>query len=433
MSKTGQVRGLKKLGRNVVHLAMSGQLTGKPVAVRPGPPALVGPRAGVVFFAAGLAAGDVLSALGKNDGATLRQVIPWQFAGRPAVSMQGRYIRIEAGWPSDWALSLVSLKHLRQVRRSGVWSVGLAETGQTVTVSLDDRKPSFLVSGQTGSGKSVALRSAAYQLAQNGDRLVLCDGKFGESLRAVEHLPGVVGPVAIEGPEIRAALGWAISEMRRRYEVGKHDGRVIVIFDEFQRFNDDAAIVGLLADLVSLGRAAGVHTILATQHPSLAAFKTDNTRRNLVGRIAFRVGDFDASRVAVGDVAPRADWLLGAGDGYTITPGACDRTQAVYTDERDYNELDGGQWEIDIWPEFDAEAAGQELPATAAASFSGDELATAIISASESEGRPTLLNRLEALGLSKPGAERGMKLLRIGRETYGGLTRQSYNLARLID
>uniref|UniRef100_A0A6M3XZ04 Putative DNA translocase n=1 Tax=viral metagenome TaxID=1070528 RepID=A0A6M3XZ04_9ZZZZ len=426
-----QVRGLKKLGRNVAHLAMAGQLTGKPVAIGKGPPGLVGPRAGVMFFNAGLAAGDVLNALGKNDCATLRQVVPWQFTGRPSATMQGRYIRVEAGWPADWSLSLVTLSSLKQIRRSGTWSVGLAETGQTVTVSLDDRKPSFLVSGQTGSGKSVALRSAVFQLGQNSDdRLVLCDGKFGESLKPVERVRGVVGPVAVDAAEIRAALGWACLEMRRRYERG-HEGKIIVVFDEFQRFADDTAITGLLSDIVSLGRAAGVHAILATQHPSLAAFKTDNTRRNLVGRIAFRVGDYDASRVAVGDVSPRADWLLGAGDGYTITPGACDRTQAVFTDGHNYDESDG-TWEFDAWPEFDAESAGQqELPA-AVGGFDGDELATSIISASESEGRPSLLNRLEAIGLSRPGAERGIRLLRIGREAYDGLQRQCYSLAKLV-
>ena len=204
-----------------------------------------------------------------------------------------------------------------------------------------------LVSGQTGSGKSVALRSAVLQLARDPDnRLVLVDGKMGEGLAGLAHLPGVVGPVAIDAPAARAALGWAAVQMRERYQVGNGGGRVVVVVDEFQEWSGDAVFVDLMRKLAAQGRAAHVHLIAATQHPAVDAFGDSTTRRNLTGKLALRVGDPDASRVAVGGNLPRADYLLGAGDAYAVGPGACHRVQMAYVGQPDIDAAAGGEWEI---------------------------------------------------------------------------------------
>jgi hypothetical protein len=262
---------------------------------------------------------------------------------------------------------------------------------------------------------------------------VLVDGKMGESLRAVERLPGIIGPCAVEGPEVRAALGWACAEMRRRYEAGYHDGRVIVVVDEFQELVQDDIIVDLLRQLVAQGRAASVHALLATQHPTVDAFGDSSMRRNLVGKVALRVGDPDASRVAVGGSTPRADFLLGAGDSYTVSPSACHRVQLVYIDGRDITRGENGtDWRYSRWPEYDAEGVGQELP-DVAWHYSGPELAVSIVSAAYNEGRPSLVNRLADADLGKPGSERAARLLRLGRDAHDWMEQNGYAVCLAAD
>ena len=417
---------LTSWARYLADAARSGLLTGRPCPISR-IETIAGPRAGAIEMYCGLEAGRLLRALSRNDCAALRQFIPWQFTGEPQVFMSGRYVRCEAGWPDGLAEKVIHLADLGQhPRNGGRWIAGKSETGATVVPGLTDKIPHFLVAGETGSGKSVALRSAVLQLSADPDNsIVLVDGKMGESLRAVERLPGVVGPCAVDGPTARSALGWAAAEMRRRYRSGKRNGRLIVVVDEFQELVADEVIVGLLRKLAAQGRAAHVHCLLATQHPTVDAFGDSSIRRNLVGKVALRVADPDASRVAVGGATPRADHLLGAGDSYTIGPGACHRVQLAYVDDKEIEAAGYGSWRFPRWPEYEPENVGQDLP-TAGWSYSGAELAVSIVSAAEGEGRPTLVRRLQSHGLGRPGAERGIRLLKLGREAYDWLQQHGY-------
>jgi hypothetical protein len=264
------------------------------------------------------------------------------------------------------------------------------------------------------------LRSAVLQLSRDRqNKLVLVDGKMGESLKGLQHLPNIVGPCAIDPMEIRGALGWVATRMRKRYENGGK-GRVILVFDEIQELVRDEVVVDLLRKLVSQGRAAGVHCLLATQHPTVDAFGDSATRRMLGGKLALRVGDPDASRVAVGGSTPRADRLLGAGDAYTIAPGACHRTQIAYVDERSVARGGTGQWELGKWPELLAEDVGRDLPGDDVERvgwhYDGRELAVGLISTSLGEGRPSLKDRMEAAGLDRPGSTRAVRLMKLARE-----------------
>jgi hypothetical protein len=170
---------------------------------------IAGPRAGALELQADLDTEALLKALGKSDCATLRQFIPWDFPGEPSVCMSGRYVRVEAGWPSGMAEKMIRLRDLSpHPKLGGRWVAGKNERGRTVIAAFNDRTSNFLVSGSTGSGKSVALRNAVFQLCKDTqNQVVLLDGKYGESLRQVSHLRGVVGPVAVEAQDMRAALG----------------------------------------------------------------------------------------------------------------------------------------------------------------------------------------------------------------------------------
>lgn len=428
--KTENVRSrlLEEWARYLAGAAAQGTFTRKPLTLQI--QGVIGPRAGALDLYAGVDAPKLLTALSRNDAALLRQFVPWAFVGNPMVYMSSRFVRVEAGWPDDLAEKKILLKDLGQrPDGAGRWIAGKTEGGSTVMTGLNDRTPHFLISGQTGSGKTVVMRSAVLQLTRDPlNRTVLVDGKMGEGLQCLAHLRGVVGPVATDGPDARAALGWAVTEMKRRYLAGGHDGRVVVVIDEFQEYAGDPTFVDLFRMLAAQGRAAGVHLLAGTQHPTVESFGDPTIRRNLTGKLALRVGDPDASRVAVGGQQPRADYLLGAGDAYAVGPGTCHRVQMAYVDQAEISVAAGGEWEIDEWGELDGEAVGLDLPEQQPAgwAYTGVELAHAVIAASEGEGRPAMIKRLESAGLGRPGVERARRLLALGKETHQVLKNSGY-------
>ena len=390
---------------------------------------IAGPRAGAIEIDAGLGAGRLLRALVADDGAIMRQFVPWAFVGDPIAYMSGRCVRLEAGWPDHLAERSIRVSDLNtRPYGSGRWLCGKNEHGRTVTLGLTDNAPHFLIAGTTGSGKSVALRSMIVQLSHAGDRLVLIDLKHGEGLRDLDRLPGAIGPLAITIDEARSALGWAVTEMDRRYE--QHDtlaARLVIVIDEVQELADDSICVEAIRRLTAQGRAARVSVILATQHPTIAALGDNPTiKRNITGRIALRVADAKASEVAIGQSTPRADHLLGAGDCYAIVPGAIQRCQVAYMPKHDIERSLGTQPALAEWPAFEAEQLNSGAPAGA---YSGQELAISLIAATQGNGRPALVKNLIGAGLPKPGSDRAARLLALGRDQNDSLIDQGYTLS----
>jgi hypothetical protein len=413
--------------------ARAGRLGKKPIEVYQ-IETVRGPRAGALEILAGFDAGRLLSVLGANDSALHRQFVPWDFTGEPSVYMAGRYVRLEAGWPDALAEKDIKLTDVGQFPKGGGrWIAGRNEVGQTITLSLSDTVPHFLFGGWTGSGKTWAMRSALAQLAQDPEnRLVFIDGKYGDGLGVIAHLPRLVGPMALDMESVKAALSWSLTEMKRRYQTGDKRGRIIVAVDEVQEFtgkNGDDAIVAMMRTLVSQGRGARVHVLAGTQNPTAKAFSDTDTQRNFVGRVALRTFNYKHSEAVVGGPSPRADWLLGAGDSYTMAAGAVYRAQLAYVPETDLERLNGAQPEMDEWPEFDAEAAGTLAEDDATGwQYSGAELAVSVVQAHLGNGRPTLQRALDNAGLGRPGSGRAERLLGLGREAYQWLRENDWRL-----
>ena len=104
----------RMLTQGTAHLpnaAQRGHLTSEPCSISSIQP-ISGPRAGALEILAGPHAGDLLRALRRNDGATLRQFIPWVFKGEPQVYMRGRYLRVEAGRSDALADQTIHLEDL---------------------------------------------------------------------------------------------------------------------------------------------------------------------------------------------------------------------------------------------------------------------------------------------------------------------------------
>jgi hypothetical protein len=409
--------------------AKRGALTGdpnKPISIKE-IGVIAGPRAGALEISAGLDAGRLLRVLQADDGAIVRQFIPWAFPLAPAVYLSGQYVRIEAGWPDELAERAIKVTDLnRRPHGSGRWLAGVNELGRTVTMGLSDNAPHFLIAGTTGSGKSVALRSMITQLGRGGDQLILIDGKYGEGLRGLDHLPNVIGPLAIDLDAARGALAWATGEMQRRYEqADQTSARIVVVIDEVQEFSSDPAVVEMIRRVAAQGRAARVSIVLATQHPTIEAFGDATVKRNVTGRIALRVSDAKASEVAIGQSTPRADWLLGAGDAFACVPGAIQRVQIAYMERREIERALTAMPKISEWPVFVAEA----LPnPTNAATYTGAELAVSLVNAHNGSGRPALVKALDDAGLGKPGSVRAERLLKLGREQLEALRADGWSL-----
>jgi hypothetical protein len=257
-----------------------------------------------------------------------------------------------------------------------------------------------------------------------------------------------MGPCAVEIDQARAALAWAVKAMKDKYRSGNGHGhkRLILVVDEFQQLVQDSAIVNMLSTIAAQGRGAGVHLLAATQHPTVEAFGTPATRRNLTGKLALRVTDPDASRVAVGGNTPRADHLLGAGDSYVVGPGKCHRVQQAYTDQADIDQaLEQGNgrtgWEFEQWPGYDPVDLGMGLglpddgdgyarhAGNTSEPWSVAEVATALIAALEGEGRDAMAGRAEGMFDTHIGSTRGRRLVKFGREIHDAMIEQGYTFA----
>jgi len=210
--------------------------------------------------------------------------------------------------------------------------IGMDVAGKPVVADLT-RMPHLLVAGATGSGKSVCINSLITSLlvmrTPDEVQFVLIDPKQVE-LSQYRGLPHLRLPVVTDMEKVVAALRWTVLEMERRYGLFAEVGaRNIVAFND--RFPDErlvylVVVVDELADmmmtapedverlicrLAQLGRAAGVHLVVATQRPSVDVL-TGLIKANLPTRIAFAVSSQIDSRVILDRTG--AERLLGRGD-----------------------------------------------------------------------------------------------------------------------
>jgi len=396
--------------------------------------AITGPRAGALQIDAGLNTGKLLKALKINEFALHRQFIPWQFPGKPSIYMSGRYLRLEAGWPDHLAEKNIQLSSLSPYPKgNGRWIAGKNESGATITLGLSDGVPSWLIGGQTGSGKSYAMCLAIAQLSQDTqNQIILLDAKYGQGLGPLANIKNLVGPLATTPNQIKNALAWACLEMKRRYQTQDYTQRLIIFFDEIQELtghHSDDEIVWMVRKLASQGRAAKVHLIIGTQKPTHKAFSSDAIKGNLVGRLALHVASYDESRVVLGSSSPRADHLLGQGDAFAVVPSATQRAQLAYIPTTDLDQYNTAQPTLTQWPAYNLEDFGN-LPTPTPKKltrFSGKEIAIALLAAHHNHGRPTLQKLLKQFNISA-GNSKATNLLTLGRETYNHLNQVGASL-----
>lgn len=214
--------------------------------------------------------------------------------------------------------------------------------GKPITVDIA-KLPHLLVAGTTGSGKSVLLNTIIVSMLMRATpqqvRMIMIDPKRVE-FTGYNGLPHLYVPVVTDPHQAAGALQWGVSEMERRLKVFEHykvrdiktfnaniDGDkwadmehppehmpyFVIVIDELSdlmmvaRKDVEASIVRI----AQLGRAAGIHLIVATQRPS-ADVVTGLIKANIDNRVALSVDSSVNSRIILD--ATGAERLLGSGD-----------------------------------------------------------------------------------------------------------------------
>ena len=205
------------------------------------------------------------------------------------------------------------------------------------------RLPHVLIAGTTGSGKSVCTNSLIISLLYKSTpeevRFIMVDPKMVE-LAPYNGIPHLLIPVVTDPKKAAGALQWAVFEMMKRYKLFSENGvkelsaynalaeqfqpdengeqmkklpSVVVVIDELADLMLVAAkeVEDSICRVAQMGRAAGVHLVIATQRPS-ADVITGLMKANIPSRIAFAVASSMESRIILD--TPGAEKLVGKGD-----------------------------------------------------------------------------------------------------------------------
>lgn len=228
--------------------------------------------------------------------------------------------------------------------------IGVDSQNKPTLVKLDEL-PHLLIAGTTGSGKSVLLNNIICSLIQQSDKhnieLALIDPKQVE-LCQYEGTKAV--SVSATNPaECINVLKVANSIIDERYaymrkmklkKADKSCKKVIVIIDEFADLMilAKSQVENLIIRIAQLGRACGVHLIIATQRPS-ADVITGLIKSNIPSRIALKTTSYRDSMIILDSKG--AENLYGKGDALLKLPTECElkNIQCPYIDDEMINNI----------------------------------------------------------------------------------------------
>ena len=302
-----------------------------------------------------------------------------------ALALAADGVRIEAPIPGKAAVGIevpnknVSTVNLRSALEKNVFTdakspmtmaLGMEISGD-VRVGDIAKMPHLLIAGSTGMGKSVCINSIivslVYKASPEDVQMILIDPKMVE-FSCYTGLPHLYIPVVTDVKKAAGALGAAVGEMMKRYnlfssfgvrnideynsmvkrkytddyvpeegeEVPEHKPSIVIIIDELAdlMMTAPADVENSISRIAQMGRAAGIHLIVATQRPSVDVI-TGTIKNNIPSRIAFKVSSQIDSRTIL-DTAG-AEKLIGRGDMLFLPVGQTKpvRIQGCYVDDEE--------------------------------------------------------------------------------------------------
>ncbi len=265
-----------------------------------------------------------------------------------AMTLAAKAVKIEAPIPGKAAVGIevpntdVTFVHLRSMLESDefknaksplTFALGKDITGKNFYVDIT-AMPHILIAGETGSGKSVCINSLItsilFKATPEDVKMILIDPKVVE-LSGFKNIPHLLVPVVTDPKKAASALNWAVSEMTSRYkifaekgarDINRYNGmageeeklpRIVVIIDELAELMMACPreVEDSICRIAQLGRAAGIHLVVATQRPSVNVI-TGLIKANISSRIAFKVNSGVDSRTILDQNG--AEKLLRNGD-----------------------------------------------------------------------------------------------------------------------
>jgi len=268
-----------------------------------------------------------------------------------ALNLAANGIRIEAPIPGKSYIGIeipnkeTSAVYIREVIESRAFqkfpskiafALGKDIAGDEIIADIA-KMPHMLISGATGSGKSVCINSIItsilYRAHPDEVKMLMIDPKVVE-LKVYNGIPHLLIPVVTDPKKAAGALYWAVQEMSERYqlfaaanvrdlksynELIEETGemtklpQIVIIVDELADLMQVAAkdVEEAICRLAQMARAAGIHLILATQRPSVDVI-TGVIKANIPSRIAFSVSSGVDSRTIID--MNGAEKLVGRGD-----------------------------------------------------------------------------------------------------------------------
>lgn len=238
--------------------------------------------------------------------------------------------------------------------------------GELIVVDLY-RMSHLLIGGRTGAGKSVWVNSMICSLISRYSpeevRFVMIDPKVME-LQVYNNIPHMLAPVIHNVNDVIRALDWLVNEMKNRFQ--KFEEQNVINIGGFNKKIKNGEIAGeslpiivciideladlmminprrieiLLVRLAQLGKSAGIHLIVATNHPTPDVL-SELMISNFPSRIAFKVTSPKESRLILN--FPDAEYLAGFGDMlYLMPPNLNDapvRAQSYFISDEDIDIL----------------------------------------------------------------------------------------------
>ena len=318
-----------------------------------------------------------------------------------ALAMSANAVRIQAPIPGESYVGVEIPNRnstpltLRGALESAAWRTSTAEiplilgmdiTGRQTLCDLA-RAPHALIAGATGSGKSVCISnlilSLIYRFRPDELELMLIDPKIVE-FAIYRDLPHLIHPVVTDPKQACQALKWLVREMERRYEIlaeknvrnlAGYNAKattegfaklpyIVLIIDELAdlMMTASAEIETPIARLAQMARAVGIHTLLATQRPSVNVI-TGIIKANYPTRMAFQVSSQIDSRTILDGKG--AESLQGRGDMLYSPPGLgrLQRLQAPFVDDSEIERVVrflGDQ----VQPRYRVELRAEDAPGT---------------------------------------------------------------------